>query len=618
MRKSNWLKEVIAMLVFIVGLCIMMGFGTKVQAASISKPLPINQIFPDSGLAEKVKKSLGKKSVTDLVSQWELNRVLVFNGNGCNIESIEGLQYFTNLKELYLSRNLINDLSPLKDLAKLSLLCINKNKLENLSDIPTAQLVRLLADDNELRDANSLTHLKYLETLSISKNKLKNIEGLSHLSKLKLLDLSRNELRNLSPLKRLKKISWLDLTCQKCVNEPVEYNSKLVIPNTIKAPNKKIISPSFISNNGMYINGQVTWDLPTYTSEVSYNFSRVVRVGQTKALFDGTVIQPLLPNNEDEKDFSESNQTKGQDESLRKKNNTDVEPKGELDESRTVRISKPRPINDIFPDPGLANEVKRVLGKKSVSDIVTQKELNKIKKYLNCDGSNIKSLEGVQFLTNLEELHACENQISDLSPLKDLTNLSSLYLKNNKLKSLSGVPTAQLVHLVVDNNELSEVNPLNHSQYLENLSMSKNKLKNINGLANLTNLRTLNLSKNELSDLSPLRKLKKLNSLNASGQICMNQPVEYQPKVVIPNTVKGPNCALVFPRDISDNGEYANGHITWNLPFYKKEVVYTFKKNERVWEIETKFDGTVIQPLYLKLPINKINLNSQEISEFNC
>lgn len=57
------------MLVLIVGLCINMGSGTKVQAESIQRPTPINQVFPDPGLANAVKQNLGKQSVTDLVSQ---------------------------------------------------------------------------------------------------------------------------------------------------------------------------------------------------------------------------------------------------------------------------------------------------------------------------------------------------------------------------------------------------------------------------------------------------------------------------------------------------------------------------------------------------------------------
>ncbi|EFR98750.1 internalin A, partial [Listeria seeligeri FSL N1-067] len=36
-----------------------------VQADSIDQPTPINQIFPDSALAEVMRYQLGKSSVTD-------------------------------------------------------------------------------------------------------------------------------------------------------------------------------------------------------------------------------------------------------------------------------------------------------------------------------------------------------------------------------------------------------------------------------------------------------------------------------------------------------------------------------------------------------------------------
>ncbi len=73
--------------------------GTKVQAASISQPMPIDQIFLDTKLAEQVKRSLGKKRVTDLVSQEELDEIQKFNCSGCGIQSIKGLEYFTNTCE---------------------------------------------------------------------------------------------------------------------------------------------------------------------------------------------------------------------------------------------------------------------------------------------------------------------------------------------------------------------------------------------------------------------------------------------------------------------------------------------------------------------------------------
>lgn len=294
LKKNNWLQNaVIAMLVLIVGLCINMGSGTKVQAESIQRPTPINQVFPDPGLANAVKQNLGKQSVTDLVSQKELSGVQNFNGDNSNIQSLAGMQFFTNLKELHLSHNQISDLSPLKDLTKLEELSVNRNRLRNLNGIPSACLSRLFLDNNELRDTDSLIHLKNLEILSIRNNKLKSIVMLGFLSKLEVLDLHGNEITNTGGLTRLKKVNWIDLTGQKCVNEPVKYQPELYITNTVKDPDGRWISPYYISNGGSYVDGCVLWELPVYTDEVSYKFSEYINVGETEAIFDGTVTQPI-------------------------------------------------------------------------------------------------------------------------------------------------------------------------------------------------------------------------------------------------------------------------------------------------------------------------------------
>ncbi|MBC1447857.1 internalin, partial [Listeria welshimeri] len=92
----------------IVG-CINLWVGTShetvVQADSIDQPTPINQIFPDSALAEVMRYQLGKSSVTDVVSQSELDNVTSVNGQQKAIISIEGVQYLTNLTNLLLGDN---------------------------------------------------------------------------------------------------------------------------------------------------------------------------------------------------------------------------------------------------------------------------------------------------------------------------------------------------------------------------------------------------------------------------------------------------------------------------------------------------------------------------------
>ncbi|AIS58581.1 Internalin B precursor [Listeria ivanovii subsp. londoniensis] len=293
--KKDWLKIILmGMLVTFIVTCVNMSLETKVQAASIPYPMPIKQIFPDSGLANEVKRSLGKESVASLVSQEELDEVQKLNGDNSNIHSLEGMQYFTNIKELFLSNNQISDLSPLKGLTKLEELSLNRNKLKKLTGVPSTCLERLFVDDNELKDTDSLVHLENLEILSIRKNKLRSVGALCFLPKLEVLDLHANELRNVSEARRLKKITWIDLTGQKCVNKPVKYQRELFITNTVKEPDGTLIAPNFISNNGIYVDGCIIWDLPVYTSEVSYTFSELISVGETEAIFDGTVVQPLF------------------------------------------------------------------------------------------------------------------------------------------------------------------------------------------------------------------------------------------------------------------------------------------------------------------------------------
>lgn len=296
LRKNDLLKNVlIAILVTVIVVCINIGLEKKAQAAKITQPLPIIQIFPDPALAERVKEILKKSDITDVVSQGELDEVKTCNAIGRTITSIKGIQYLTNLKELYLSRNHIRDLTPLKDLTDLAILSLDNNKLENLNGIPSNKLVRLSLEDNELTQVDALAGLTKLETLFISKNQLRNIDGLANLTNLKILDLNKNELSDLTPLAKLEKLISIHLANQKCVNEPLKYKSKLVISNTVKGPDSVLITPNYISDNGSYTDGQFKWNLPIYMEKVYYTFAKTVKIGEQDVLFNGIVIQPLYP-----------------------------------------------------------------------------------------------------------------------------------------------------------------------------------------------------------------------------------------------------------------------------------------------------------------------------------
>ncbi|WP_271006635.1 InlB B-repeat-containing protein [Listeria seeligeri] len=244
----------------IVG-CINLWVGTShetvVQADSIDQPTPINQIFPDSALAEVMRYQLGKSSVTDVVSQSELDNVTSVNGQQKAIISIEGVQYLTNLTNLLLGDNNIRDIQPLENLTNLTVLNMIDNELtdisplsnltnltrlslgdDSISDIsPLAGLTNLinlyltsydLTDVSELANLTNLTNLwlsspklsdvsvlsnfHNLETLQLRSTLVSDITPIANLNKLTLLDVSMNEIKDISSLSELSNLTELTLT----------------------------------------------------------------------------------------------------------------------------------------------------------------------------------------------------------------------------------------------------------------------------------------------------------------------------------------------------------------------------------------------------------------------
>ncbi|UHP10444.1 InlB B-repeat-containing protein [Listeria marthii] len=245
-------------------------------------------------------------------------------------------------------------------------------------------------------------------------------------------------------------------------------------------------------------------------------------------------------------------------------------------EVQAESIAEPTPINKIFTDPALADEVKAELGKTSVADEVTQTDLNQITK-LEADGKGISSIEGIQYLTNLNMLGLTDNQITNLAPLAHLTNLESLYLGENKI---------------------SDVTPLSGLTQLTFLQLSINQIKDVTPLAKLTNLNYLDLRENQISDASPLGNMMELTTLKLDKQQITVAPILYQSNLVAPDILKNVFGEVVAPTTISNNGTFASPNITWNLDSYTGEVSYDFNQTVTLGDKgKVTFAGTVVQPI---------------------
>ncbi|EFS6816350.1 internalin, partial [Listeria monocytogenes] len=177
-------------LIIAIFTCIGESNKLNVQAENIAQPTAINQIFPDPVLAEVMADRLGKASVSDTVSQNELNQLTYLSTFLNNIESIDGLQYLNNLTDLTLLKTQISDISVLSGLTNLTYLNIGGNQISDISILSgLSKLETLNVDDNQISDISVLSNLANLKYLSFSNNQISDISALAGLTNLDYLSL---------------------------------------------------------------------------------------------------------------------------------------------------------------------------------------------------------------------------------------------------------------------------------------------------------------------------------------------------------------------------------------------------------------------------------------------
>ncbi len=143
----------------------------------------------------------------------------------------------------------------------------------------------------------------------------------------------------------------------------------------------------------------------------------------------------------------------------------------------------------VFNDINLETVVRDKINKPT-GDIL-RNDLHSIE-YLDASGEEIISIEGIQYLSNINTLILSENNITDISPLASLKSLKVLSLNNNLIK---------------------DIEPVSSLENLNELYVSNNQIIDINSLANLKNLTTLNIYYNAIIDISSLTMLNNLADL---------------------------------------------------------------------------------------------------------
>ena len=163
--------------------------------------------IPDTNLRAAVAEALGKSPHAPITVE-EMERLEELNITNRGIQDLTGLQFATNLNELFLGTwwenagNQISDLSPIAGLVELRDLRLDENPISDLSPLKNLKnLTRLVCRDTPVSDLSPLAGLINLRLIFLNANpNISDLSPLSGLINLEVLHFTDNKISDLSPL----------------------------------------------------------------------------------------------------------------------------------------------------------------------------------------------------------------------------------------------------------------------------------------------------------------------------------------------------------------------------------------------------------------------------------
>ena len=531
--------------------------GVTVEFDHIVVP-PATVHIPDPNLRKVIEQGL-RKAGAAIINADEMASLQVLDATNRNIYNLTGLEYATNLKELWLRYNVISDLSPLAGLTRLTLMDLRDNSISDIS--PLARLTHLevlgLARNN-ITNISPLAGLKSLRELGLGQNNITNISPLAGLVQLEVLWLPDNSILNISPLARVSRLTELHLANNSISDLwPLVANTGLGRGDTVNVKGNLLSAISIHTH------------IPTLQ-----NRGVTVEFGQT-AVAVNTVNIP------------DPNLRNAIEHVLGKARGTAITV---ADMERLAALyTTSENIRNLTGLEHATNLTELGLVDNSITDISPLAGLTKLR-LLWLDNNSVSNISAIAGLINLTDLRLLNNAISDLSPLiantglgsgdwidvrgnflnnvsinnyiptlqnrgivvefdqivvlpqtvnipdsnlrnaieqvlgkvrgavitaADMSILTTLHAPKKNIRNLTGLEHAtNLIELGLGDNAISDISTVSRLTNLTLLDLRDNSISDISPLAGLTNLTALGLGKNNIRNISPLAGLPRLTALN--------------------------------------------------------------------------------------------------------
>jgi len=440
-----------------------------------------------------------KRCITDSIVNNDVQQVLtdlastvttLFCGEGYGIQSLEGLQNFTGITELYLENNFITNLSPL------AVATGDESKLRVL-DLSSSGG----CECDGVADLEPLKNITSLEVFRNSSALITDISPLANLTQLHELDLGSNNITDISPLANLTQLHELDLL----------YNN-IVDISTINAINMPLLETLDLSSNR--INDLTSLAGLSNLTYISLSENRIDNISSLATLQSLTDIDLLFNNVSDVSPLIELTGLQSVNLSANAVESGVASLTGLTNLTRIYFSSNPAmPCSDI-------NSLDSVL---DAGLVTSSPAFDGVVRWSSCFTD--ATADSIQFTDAM--LRDCVIPDPNNPPLiSEVTTLSCPGTPQNKITDLSGLEQlVQLVDLDLHGNNIQSLSPITYLRKLQNLNISENiplsgaqsGSLNVYHLRLLQNLRSLNLAKDTIYGFDDAVNLYNLTSLDVNG-----------------------------------------------------------------------------------------------------
>ncbi|MFC4613980.1 leucine-rich repeat domain-containing protein [Cellulomonas algicola] len=207
-----------------------------------------------------------------------------------------------------------------------------------------------------------------------------------------------------------------------------------------------------------------------------------------------------------------------------------------------VRVAERRVVDEVVADPVLAACLERALGAGRGDGLAPHRfdEVFTVDCPRGSSGAQVRSLDGLERITSVQQIDLTGQDVADLRPLVALTRLTSLRLTNNPrvadLSPLAGLPlddlglsgtgvhdlgplagTTSLRFVGLGGTGVSDLSPLVGSTGLIELDVSHAAVVDLSPLAGAASLTKIDVRDNDVVDVAPLARMPALDELWIGG-----------------------------------------------------------------------------------------------------